>query len=83
MDCRFCCVRPATHLSVPTNFGLVELCDGCAKEYGRRWGHSGRDTNTRATGSPATAARCEFFPDQDSNSRPRNCPDDQTHSTQC
>ena len=83
MDCRFCNVRLATHLRVPTDFGLVELCDECAKQYGRRWRHNGELENTSTTGSPATAARCdELFPDPQRYSRSRKLRDDTTHSTE-
>ena len=64
MDCKFCCVRPATYPYVPTDFGVVELCNECAMKYGRPWRRNGRSSNTTATGSPATAARCDdLFPD--------------------
>ena len=29
MDCRFCCVRRAVHLRIPTPCGLADLCDPC------------------------------------------------------
>ncbi len=83
MDCKFCQVRRAVHLTVPTNFGLAELCDECAKQYGRRWRRNGRHANRSATGSPATAARCdELFPDPQRNSRSRNPSDDAINSTE-
>jgi len=64
MDCKFCNVCPATHYRVPTDFGVAELCDECAEKYGRRRRRNGRSSTTNATGSPATAARCDdLFPD--------------------
>ena len=29
MDSRFCCIRRAVHLRIPTPYGLADLCDGC------------------------------------------------------
>lgn len=35
MECRFCCVRPAVYLAVPTVFGPADLCEVCVDRYRR------------------------------------------------
>lgn len=60
MDCRFCCVRPAKLLAMPTAFGPADLCEVCADRYQRylrRRKPRRRPPPGNETSGPATAAR--------------------------
>jgi hypothetical protein len=66
MDCRFCSVRPAVLLAIPTAFGPADLCEVCAARYQRylRRRKPRRDPSCgNETSGPAMAARfCDSIP---------------------
>jgi hypothetical protein len=47
MDCRFCAVRPAKFLRLPTVFGPADLCQVCAKRYERYLRRARHPTQTK------------------------------------
>ena len=67
MECRFCNVARATFLNLPTDFGLADLCERCARRYSRyvrrrpRREHSKRNRLNETSG-PGTAARFNLNP---------------------
>jgi hypothetical protein len=78
MDCRFCCVRPATLLGLPTTFGPADLCEVCADRYQRylrrRRPRRGPPPGNE-TGGPATAARfCDSSPSTSQSQEATACP---------
>ena len=57
MDCLFCNVAPVAHLHVPTVLGnVVDLCDDCWQQYGRRRSSCAKPPPNTTGGPPQTAS---------------------------
>ena len=78
MDCRFCSIRPAMLLAMPTVFGPADLCEVCADRYQhylRRRKPRRKPSCGNATGSPVKAARfCDSSPSTRQSQEATSCP---------
>jgi hypothetical protein len=62
MDCRFCSIRPAKYLAMPTLFGPADLCEVCAHRYRRYLRRARRQPRNETSGPPKAARFSDSIP---------------------